>query len=256
MRFPAVLSTSTAALAVAVALSACAPAAKDFTPKTDEEKQLYTLGVLISRNIQSFELSDSEIAVVKAGVDQGSRDHAKLTTEEMEKLIPALQELQKKRTEASSAKAKEAGTAYLAKAAAEAGVAKLDGGIILKITKDGTGALPQAGDTVKVNYEGKLISGKVFDSSIKRGEPATFPLAAVIPCWGKGMQQIKVGGKAQLTCPADQAYGPEGHPPEIPGNSVLVFDVELLEIVKADAPAAAEAAPAAPAGKPGSKPAR
>ena len=84
-----------------------------------------------------------------------------------------------------------------------------------------------------MHYEGRLIDGKVFDSSIARGEPATFPLNGVIACWTEGVQTMKVGGKAQLTCPADLAYGPNGHPPTIPPQSTLVFDVELIEIVKA-----------------------
>jgi len=91
-----------------------------------------------------------------------------------------------------------------------------------------------------VNYEGKLINGKVFDSSKKKkpdgsaGEPIVFPLSGVIPCWSEGVQKLKIGAQAQLTCPSDTAYGPQGHPPEIPGNSTLIFDVELLEIVKAE----------------------
>ena len=85
---------------------------------------------------------------------------------------------------------------------------------------------------MKVHYEGRLIDGKVFDSSIARGEPATFPLNGVIACWTEGVQTMKVGGKAQLTCPANLAYGANGSPPTIPPESTLVFDVELLEIVK------------------------
>ena len=105
--------------------------------------------------------------------------------------------------------------------------------MVIKPTKEGTGAQPAATDQVKVHYEGRLIDGKVFDSSIARGEPATFPLNGVIPCWTEGVQAMKVGGKAQLTCPAELAYGPNGHPPAIPPQSTLVFDVELIEIVKA-----------------------
>jgi FKBP-type peptidyl-prolyl cis-trans isomerase FkpA len=239
MRFPIAVAFVTVAT-----LAACAQDSKNFTPKTDEEKEFYTLGVLMSRQAESFALTDKEIAIFKAGVDHGVRGQAKLEPEEMEKLIPKLQELQGKRVEAAGEKAKEDGTAYLAKAEKEQGATKLPSGVIVKITKEGTGAQPVAADTVKVHYEGKLTGGKVFDSSIKRGEPVEFPLAGVIPCWSEGVQQIKVGGKAQLTCPSDLAYGPQGNPPTIPGNSVLVFDVELLEIMKAEAPPAVGAAPA------------
>jgi FKBP-type peptidyl-prolyl cis-trans isomerase len=244
MRFPIAVAFVTVAT-----LAGCAQDTKNFTPKTDEEKELYTLGVLISRQVESFAFTDKEIAIVKAGVDHGARGVAKLEQEEMEKLIPKLQELQGKRVEATGAKAKEDGTAYLAKAEKEQGATKLPSGIVVKITKEGAGAQPVASDTVKVHYTGKLINGKKFDSSHDKrpdgsgGEPVEFPLAGVIPCWSEGVQQLKVGSQAQLTCPSDLAYGPQGNPPVIPGNSVLVFDVELLEIVKAD-PAAGAAAPA------------
>jgi FKBP-type peptidyl-prolyl cis-trans isomerase FkpA len=243
MRFPIAVAFVTVAT-----LAACAQDSKNFTPKTDEEKELYTLGVLISSQVESFDFTDKEIAIVKAGVDQGSRGRSKLEQEEMEKLVPKLQELQGKRIEAAAAKAKEDGTAYLAKAEKEQGAIKLPSGVIVKITTEGTGAQPVASDTVKVNYAGKLITGKEFDSSAKHGGPAEFPLGGVVPCWGEGFAQVKVGGKATITCPSDLAYGPQGRPQGgIPGNSVLIFDVELLEIVKAEAaPAAGGAMPADP----------
>ena len=92
--------------------------------------------------------------------------------------------------------------------------------------------MPTAADTVKVHYHGTLIDGSVFDSSVDRGTPATFPLNGVIKCWTEGLQKIKVGGKARLVCPADVAYGDRGSPPKIKPGSTLVFEVELLEIVK------------------------
>ena len=129
-------------------------------------------------------------------------------------------------------KASAAGVAFLDNAAKEAGATKTASGMVIKQTKAGTGASPAATDQVKVHYEGRLIDGKVFDSSIARGEPATFPLSGVIACWTEGVQTMKVGGKAQLVCPANLAYGANGSPPTIPPQATLVFDVELLEIVK------------------------
>lgn len=104
----------------------------------------------------------------------------------------------------------------------------LPSGVGVQHIKTGEGAMPKASDTVKVHYRGTLQNGKEFDSSYARGEPATFPLSRVIPCWTQGMQKIKVGGKAKLTCPADTAYGSRGVPGAIPPNSVLHFEVELL----------------------------
>src|SRR5262249_56091513 len=98
--------------------------------------------------------------------------------------------------------------------------------------KRGTGRAAAATDKVKVHYHGTLIDGTVFDSSLQRGEPATFPLNNVIPCWTQGVQMMKVGGKSRLICPAELAYGDRGAPPRIKPGATLVFEVELLEILK------------------------
>ncbi|SAK60695.1 peptidyl-prolyl isomerase [Caballeronia glebae] len=108
---------------------------------------------------------------------------------------------------------------------------KLPSGVVVEQIKQGTGAQPTADDTVSVNYRGTLADGTEFDSSSKHGGPATFPLNRVIPCWTQGVQKIKVGGKAKLTCPAATAYGSRGVG-AIPPNSDLTFEVELLEIKK------------------------
>jgi FKBP-type peptidyl-prolyl cis-trans isomerase FkpA len=102
-------------------------------------------------------------------------------------------------------------------------------GLIIKTIRPGTGASPAATDTVRVHYRGTLVDGKEFDSSIKRGQPAEFPLNGVIPCWTEGVQRMKVGEKARLVCPASIAYGERGRP-GIPGGATLVFEVELLGI--------------------------
>ncbi|MGA2435252.1 MAG: FKBP-type peptidyl-prolyl cis-trans isomerase, partial [Bryobacteraceae bacterium] len=109
-------------------------------------------------------------------------------------------------------------------------------GLIYRAVKAGTGASPAKTDTVKVNYRGTLTNGTEFDSSYARNQPAQFPLNGVIPCWTEGLQKMKVGGKAVLTCPSSIAYGDRGQPPTIPGGATLVFEVELLDIVAAPAP--------------------
>ena len=108
----------------------------------------------------------------------------------------------------------------------------LPSGVKIVHTKPGTGASPKASDTVKVHYRGTLADGKEFDSSYKRNAPATFPLGRVVPCWTEGLQKIKVGGKATLTCPPATAYGDKGAGGAVPPNATLTFEVELLAIEK------------------------
>ena len=123
-----------------------------------------------------------------------------------------------------------AGASFSAQAQADGAVQKLPSGVEVTHIKVGKGAKPAASSTVKVHYEGKLGDGTVFDSSYKRGEPISFPLRGVIPCWTEGVQQMAVGGKAKLLCPANTAYGLRGAGGVIPPNAVLTFTVELLNI--------------------------
>ncbi|HUQ11311.1 MAG TPA: FKBP-type peptidyl-prolyl cis-trans isomerase [Steroidobacteraceae bacterium] len=229
--------TAIAAIICALALPACADAAKDKpkteAPLTEEQKSLYSLGVLMSQSISSFDLSAEEVAVVQKGLADGLA--GKKSVEEAQADVQKIQELQKGRMAKAGEKAAAAGVAFLDTKSKEAGFTKTASGMLVKHTTPGTGASPTATDEVKVHYEGRLIDGKVFDSSIKRGEPATFPLNGVIACWTEGVQTMKVGGKAQFVCPANLAYGPNGSPPTIPPQATLVFDVELLDITKAAA---------------------
>jgi FKBP-type peptidyl-prolyl cis-trans isomerase FkpA len=117
-------------------------------------------------------------------------------------------------------------TALLAATPAET----LPSGVKVTHTLVGSGANPKASDAVKVHYRGTLANGTEFDSSYKRGQPATFPLSRVVPCWTEGMQKIKVGGKATLTCPPATAYGDRGAGGVVPPNATLTFEVELLAI--------------------------
>lgn len=123
-------------------------------------------------------------------------------------------------------------TVSLQTSAAEPKEAKTPSGLAITTLKEGTGANPKSSDSVKVHYRGVLNTGKEFDSSYGRRQPATFPLNRVIPCWTEGVQMMKVGGKAKLVCPPDLAYGSRGVPGTIPPDSTLTFEIELLEIVK------------------------
>jgi FKBP-type peptidyl-prolyl cis-trans isomerase FkpA len=196
----------------------------------DEQKQLYALGVAVSQSLSEFELSESDLEIVRSGLYDGTLKRPLKV--DLQSVKPKVQQLVQSRGAMVGARQKKAGAAFVAKAAAEPGAKKTASGAIVTTLKEGSGPSPKASDTVKVHYQGTLVDGTVFDSSIQRGEPATFPLANVIKCWTEGVQEIKVGGKSRLVCPASIAYGDRGSPPAIKPGATLVFEVELLEIVK------------------------
>jgi FKBP-type peptidyl-prolyl cis-trans isomerase FkpA len=198
--------------------------------QNDEQKTLYAIGVAVSRSLGQFNLTDQELEFVMSGLADGVRH--KEPKVDLQVYGPKIQALQTARVGVTAAAEKQAGQAFLDKAAAEAGATKTPSGIVIRTIKAGEGDSPKATDTVKVHYTGTLIDGTVFDSSVERKEPATFQLNRVIPCWTEGLQLMKVGGKSKLVCPAALAYADRGAPPKIKPGATLVFDVELLEIVK------------------------
>lgn len=199
-------------------------------PANEDQKTLYALGLAISQSLSTFSLSETELEMVKSGMIDGVLKRTPKV--DLQTYGPKIQQLQQSRLAALAEVEKKAGAAFLAKAAAEKGATKTESGIVITTIKPGSGAVPKATDVVKVHYHGTLIDGTVFDSSVKRGEPATFPLDQVVKCWTEGVQQIKVGGKSRLVCPSNLAYGERGMPPVIKPGSTLVFEVELLEIVQ------------------------
>ena len=214
---------------LALLMAAAAPAlAAD--PKTEDEKTLYALGLVVSQNLSFFNLTEAELKIVEQGMVDGVMKKPQKV--ELQTYGPKIQELQKTRMTALAATEKKSGEAYLVKAAAEKDAKKLPSGVIVTTLKPGTGPSPASTDKVKVHYHGTLTDGTVFDSSVQRGEPASFPLDKVIRCWTEGVQQMKVGGKSRLVCPADVAYGDRGAPPRIKPGATLVFEVELLAIEK------------------------
>lgn len=199
-------------------------------PKTEEQKTLYAIGLALSQNLATFNLSETELEMVKSGLSDGVlKREGKV---DLQTYGPKIQVLQQTRLTAMAEGEKKTGKLYIDKAAAEKGVTKTASGMLYSSIKSGTGAAPKATDTVKVHYQGTLTNGAIFDSSVQRGEPATFPLNQVIPCWTEGLQLMKVGGKGKLVCPSDIAYGDRGRPPKIPPGATLIFEVELLDIVK------------------------
>lgn len=231
------------------AASGAAPAAA-VELKTEEQKTLYALGLIVGRNVTPFHLTPAELTIVQAGMtDQILGRQPQV---ELEVFGPRVNQLAIQRSRQRAESEKAGAREFLDKAAREEGARKLDSGLIIKTLRPGTGPSPTAQDRVRVHYHGTLTSGAVFDSSVQRGEPAEFPLRGVIPCWTEGVQKMKVGEKARLVCPADLAYGDEGRPPMVPGGATLIFEVELLDIVRgAGAASEAEKKPVAPARKPG-----
>jgi FKBP-type peptidyl-prolyl cis-trans isomerase len=220
----------TTLLPLLVLLASCAPD-KPAAPKaeTDEQKTLYAIGQALSRNLVPFNLSPEDLALVQEGLGDGVLGRP--AQADLETWGPKIQEFATTRATATAQKEKQASQSFLEKAAAEPGARKTDSGLVYKETAAGTGEPPSATAKVKVHYHGTLADGTVFDSSVKRGEPMTFPLNGVIKCWTEGLQLMKPGGKAKLTCPSDLAYGDRGSPPSIKPGAALVFEVELIEIV-------------------------
>jgi len=222
--------TSRIVLATLVLVLAGGTPAVGVELKTDEQKVFYALGLAIGENLAPFNLTPAELELVRAGLADSVLK--KKPAVDLHAFVPRIQELQRTRLAASAAAEKKAGQAFVARAAAERGATRTASGAIVTAIKPGTGATPRATDRVKVHYHGTLIDGTVFDSSVQRGEPVTLGLDGVIPCWSEGVQQMKVGGKYRLVCPAETAYGDRGAPPRIRPGATLVFEVELLEIAK------------------------
>lgn len=205
-------------------------------PSTKQDKVSYAIGMNIATNMkaQGLDVDADQLAAGLKAVLKG--EETQLTREEMGEVLTAFQqEMQMKQmaeAAAAAAKAEKAGKEFLAANSKKEGVVTLESGLQYKVLTEGTGATPKEDSKVKVHYKGTLIDGKVFDSSYDRGEPVEFPVNRVIKGWTEALQLMKVGDKWQLVIPADLAYGEQGAPPTIPPNAVLVFDVELLEVLK------------------------
>ncbi len=201
--------------------------------ESDLEKLSYSLGVILGERIQN-DFGELDPHFVLQGLqDAGNPSDWKMDRAAINSAIQNAQARiraeQEKQVKAMSERNLEAGEAFLVENAKKEGVIVTDSGLQYKVISEGTGPQPIASDTVEVHYEGRLISGDIFDSSIARGEPVSFPLNGVIPGWSEGVQLMRVGSKFQFSIPAQLAYGSSGTGP-IPPNSVLIFEVELLQI--------------------------
>lgn len=198
--------------------------------KTEEEKTLYAAGLFLGRNATSLGLTPAELEIVKRGFADAAGGAAPLV--DLQTYGPKIQDLARARATARAEAEKARSRAFEEAAAKEEGAVKTASGLVFRTITAGDGASPAATETVKVHYEGKLIDGTVFDSSVERGTPVELKLDGVIPCWTEALQRMKAGEKARLVCPSAIAYGDGGRPPTIPGGATLVFEVQLLEVKK------------------------
>ena len=194
------------------------------------DKLSYSWGLLMGSQLKGMgvvNLNPDDFCNGVKAIFEGTKPEIEIS-EAQQIINEYLQELQKK----AEAQAREAGEAFLAENAKKEGVKVTSTGLQYIVDKEGTGAQPTAEDEVTVHYTGKLLDGTVFDSSVNRGEPATFPLNRVIPGWTEGVQLMKEGAKYTFFIPSDLAYGPQGVPNAIPPHSTLIFDVQLIKVNK------------------------
>ncbi|MCP3675795.1 MAG: FKBP-type peptidyl-prolyl cis-trans isomerase [Gammaproteobacteria bacterium] len=212
--------------------------------KTDKMAQIaYAMGansgIFLARNLPEFEKWGMEVdpEFIKMGFLESLEDKSQMDDQEVQTVLMAFQEqIKTKLAEIAQKQAKvtaEANKIFLDANAAKEGITTTESGIQYRVIEAGTGANPVATDKVKVHYRGTLVDGTEFDSSFSRNEPASFALNSVISGWTEGLQLIKEGGKIELVLPPELAYG-ERATPTIPANSVLIFEVQLLEIIKAE----------------------
>ena len=204
-------------------------------PAFTDEQLVEEFGWFIGKRVglTELEFSKAEVDILLKGIALAAS--GKDSPYELDKIGPAMDEFMQKKQQAYLGKLKTqnqtANTDFFNKLKENKAIVELPSGLRYEIVKPGEGPAPKATETVKVHYTGKLIDGSVFDSSVQRGEPAEFPLDQVIPGWTEGIQKMNKGGKIKLYVPPQLAYGDDGRP-GIPPGSTLIFDVELLEILK------------------------
>jgi FKBP-type peptidyl-prolyl cis-trans isomerase FklB len=208
--------------------------------KSQKDKVSYIIGVDIGNNLKRQSVDVDTDLLLKGMKDALAGEKLLLTDEEIRETMTAFSEEMKKKHEDELKKAaeknKKEGDEFLEGNKKKEGVKTLESGLQYEVLEEGSGASPTADDTVTVNYAGKLLDGTEFDSSYKRGQPATFPVKGVIKGWTEALQLMKEGAKWRLFIPSDLAYGEKGAPPTIGPNAALIFDVELISINKQETP--------------------
>jgi FKBP-type peptidyl-prolyl cis-trans isomerase FklB len=197
--------------------------------KDQKDKVSYSIGMQIGFNL-SRQNVQVNADVLSAGIKDAIAGKPQLTPDQVKEIMAAFEKDMEQKQKAAGEKNAAEGTKFLEENKKKEGVKATASGLQYKAIKEGAGAQPKATDTVTVNYRGTTISGTEFDSSYKRGQPATFPLNGVIKGWTEALQLMKVGSKYQLFIPPTLAYGERAVGPEIPPNSTLIFEVELLDV--------------------------
>ncbi|WP_413813848.1 FKBP-type peptidyl-prolyl cis-trans isomerase [Stutzerimonas balearica] len=198
---------------------------------TPAQKASYGIGLNMGKSLAQEGMDDLDSKAVALGIEDAiGKKEQKLTDEQLMEAFSALQKRAEERMAEANAKAAEAGKKFLEENAKREGVKTTASGLQYEVIKSAEGPQPTADDIVTVHYEGTLTDGTVFDSSIKRGTPIDLPVGGVIPGWVEGLQLMHVGEKYKLYIPSDLAYGEQSPSPLIPANSVLVFELELLDI--------------------------
>ena len=195
---------------------------------SDEQKAVYSLGLSLFRVLAPLDLNSDELRIVERGLEDAASGKPVITPEDVQRQVAAMR---RARAPRALEKEKARSAAYLEKVAKEPGSATTPSGVVYFDLQPGAGETPATGATVKVRYRGTLIDGTEFDSA-GDGKPASLRLADVIACLREGLSRMRVGGKSRLVCPANSAYGDAGRP-SVPGGAALVFELDLLEIVKA-----------------------
>ncbi|KPY34170.1 FKBP-type peptidyl-prolyl cis-trans isomerase / Macrophage infectivity potentiator [Pseudomonas syringae pv. papulans] len=216
---------------VGLVLAGCDKQASTVELKTPAQKASYGIGLNMGKSLAQEGMDDLDSKAVALGIEDavGKKDQ-KLKDEELVEAFSALQKRSEERLAKMSEEASAAGKKFLEENGKKDGVVTTASGLQYQIIKKADGPQPKPTDVVTVHYEGKLIDGKVFDSSVERGSPIDLPVGGVIPGWVEGLQLMHVGEKIKLFIPSDLAYGAQSPSPAIPANSVLVFDLELLGI--------------------------
>lgn len=218
------------ALASAVLLAGCGE--KEVALESNLDKMSYGIGMSMARSVTGQPIEINTEAMIAGLQDVLKEQPARLEEEQIREAFAAVREEQMAKQQLESEGVLKEGSDYLASTAEKEGVKATESGLLYEVLSEGTGDMPSETDTVEVHYQGTLIDGSVFDSSIERGTPAKFPVNRVIPGWTEALQLMKVGGKWRLHIPAELAYGAQSPSPKIPANSTLVFEVELLAIEK------------------------